>query len=312
MVAAVSFVMSALTRALDSLYRLKVGVTGVGAGRHERPHKPLLLLAVLEGLDAGEATPDRVPWSRALIARFGRRFGVVRAADDDCTPQLPFFHLRSDGFWEPLREEAGGWRPLSAPPLVADADTGVVRAGFTGEWRALAGDAGARVAMRDAIIARYFARHRAALDADGAPAGRLAEPGEDEERRVRAASFRGLVLGNYDHQCCACGLRIRIPDPEVTFVDAAHLIPFAESRDDHPRNGVALCKHHHWAMDRQLLAPGPDSRWHVSRRVEPRRSRGEEELFRLDGQPLIPPEESAYAPAPEALRWRLERLVGSG
>ena len=136
----------------------------------------------------------------------------------------------------------------------------------------------------------------------------LAEPGE--ERAQRAASFRGLVLGNYDHQCCACGLRIRIPEPDVTFVDAAHLIPFAESWDDHPRNGVALCKHHHWAMDRQLLAPGPDARWHVSRRVEPRRSRGEEELFRLDGQPLIPPVEIAYAPAPEALRWRMERLAG--
>ena len=301
--------MSALTRALESIYRLKVGVTGTGAGRHERPHKPLLLLAVLEGLDAGEAAPDRVPWSRALIARFGRMFGVVRSADDDCTPQLPFFHLRSDGFWEPRREEASGVGPLAAPPLVADADAGVVRAGFTGEWRALAGDATTRAAMRDAIIARYFARHRAALVADGTPEVLVAEPG-DEERQTRAASFRGLVLGNYDHQCCACGMRIRIPDPDVTFVDAAHLIPFAESRDDHPRNGVALCKHHHWAMDRLLLAPGPDSRWHVSRRVEPRRSRGEEELFRLDGQPLSPPGEIAYAPAPEALRWRLERLVG--
>jgi len=62
--------MTALTRALDVLYHLKVGVTGVGADRHERPHKPLLLLAVLESLDAGEATPDRVEWSRGLIARF--------------------------------------------------------------------------------------------------------------------------------------------------------------------------------------------------------------------------------------------------
>jgi outer membrane receptor protein involved in Fe transport len=55
------------------------------------------------------------------------------------------------------------------------------------------------------------------------------------------------------------------------------------------------------------------NRWDANgqpRRVEPRRSRGEEELFRLNGQPLIPPGEIAYAPAPEALRWRLERLVG--
>jgi len=301
--------MSALARALDTLYRLNVGVTGAGARRHERPHKPLLLLAVLDSLEAGEATPDRIPWSRALLARFQRAFAVVRAADDDCTPRFPFFHLRSDGFWEPLRDGPSGPGPLAAPPLVGDADTGAVWARFTGEWRVLAAEPALRASLREALLARYFAAHRVGLAAAAGPVGEvLAEPGE--ERAQRAASFRGLVLVNYDHQCCACGLRIRIPEPDVTFVDAAHLIPFAESRDDHPRNGVALCKHHHWAMDRQLLAPGPDARWHVSRRVEPRRSRGEEELFRLDGQPLIPPAESAYAPDPAALRWRLERLAG--
>ena len=99
--------MPALARALDALYRLNVGVVGCGAARHERPHKPVLLLAVLDLLEAGAATPQRVPWSRTLIDAFERYFGVVRKADDDCTPQLPFLHLRSDGFWEPLRSRLG-------------------------------------------------------------------------------------------------------------------------------------------------------------------------------------------------------------
>jgi len=33
---------------------------------------------------------------------------------------------------------------------------------------------------------------------------------------------------------------------------ATHLIPFSESRNDHPTNGLALCKNHHWAMDRVM------------------------------------------------------------
>ncbi|WP_346189974.1 HNH endonuclease [Rubritalea halochordaticola] len=41
-----------------------------------------------------------------------------------------------------------------------------------------------------------------------------------------------------------CGLRIRLPGGH-TVVDAAHIIPFSESQDDHPRNGIALCKNHH-------------------------------------------------------------------
>ena len=50
---------------------------------------------------------------------------------------------------------------------------------------------------------------------------------------------------------------------DVSFIAAAHLIPFAESRNDHPTNGLALCKNHHWAMDRNLIAPCPNHHWQV-------------------------------------------------
>ena len=36
---------------------------------------------------------------------------------------------------------------------------------------------------------------------------------------------------------------------------ATHLIPFSESRNDHPTNGLALCKNHHGTMERNLIAP---------------------------------------------------------
>ena len=299
--------MSALASALETLYQLNVGVTGTGSARHERPHKPLLLLAVLDSLDAGESRPERIPWSRTLVARFKSLFEVVKKADDDCTPQFPFYHLGSDKFWEPLRGEGVDTRKLATKPSARDADEETVWARFTGEWGALAADPSARAAMRDAIIARYFPEQRALLMPHPEAISRLANSKDIAVRR--SSSFRRFVLEKYDHQCCACGLRIRIPEPEITFVDAAHLIPFSESRNDHPTNGVALCKHHHWAMDQRLLAPGPDGHWHVSRWVIPRRSRGEDDLFRLGGQPILMPAEPAYAPSIQALRWRLERLA---
>lgn len=299
--------MSALARALEKIYRLNVGVTGSGATRHERPHKPVLLLAVLDAIDAGEAAPERVPWCRPLVARFGQRFEVVRKADDDCTPRFPFFHLRSDGIWEAFRTESGISRSLEDKPNAADADTGSVWARFTQEWLGLIRDASTRAVLRDALIARYFPLQRADLQA-GWPSEASIQ-NKEELGVKRSASFRRLVVDNYDHQCCACGLRICLPEPEVTFVDAAHLVPFAESRNDHPTNGVALCKHHHWAMDQRILAPGPDGLWHVSKRIIPRRSRGEEELFSLNGQPLLAPTEPAYAPSVDALRWRYKQLI---
>jgi putative restriction endonuclease len=39
-----------------------------------------------------------------------------------------------------------------------------------------------------------------------------------------------------------------------------HLHPFAEAGDDDPRNGIALTPDMHWAMDRHLIAPGPEPR----------------------------------------------------
>lgn len=39
----------------------------------------------------------------------------------------------------------------------------------------------------------------------------------------RSAAFRRLILDLYDHQCAACGLRVRLPTGnEVSFIDAAH------------------------------------------------------------------------------------------
>jgi len=41
-----------IDQSLERMYALNVGVVGHGPERHERPHKPLLLLAVLEMLDS--------------------------------------------------------------------------------------------------------------------------------------------------------------------------------------------------------------------------------------------------------------------
>ncbi|MBN8461057.1 MAG: hypothetical protein J0M04_24780 [Verrucomicrobia bacterium] len=97
-------------------------------------------------------------------------------------------------------------------------------------------------------------------------------------------------------------------------------IPCAESHNDHPTNGpchaiavrrrrIALCKNHHWAMDRFLIAPGPDYHWHASAVLDPRRSSGEAELLALSRKPLLLPCDQAFNPDAEGLKWRLSQLV---
>ncbi len=67
-------------------------------------------------------------------------------------------------------------------------------------------------------------------------------------RKFRATDFRRRVLGAYGNQCAACGVQLEL-------VDAAHIIPVAApTSTDETMNGIALCKLHHAAFDRNLLS----------------------------------------------------------
>jgi putative restriction endonuclease len=167
--------------------------------------------------------------------------------------------------------------------------------------------------MREAVVARYFpwAADRL-LEAiirteEATPESAAAEDAADYGR---SPAFRRNILDIYDHQCAACGLRIRLPaGANVSFIDAAHLLPWDRYRNDHPTNGLALCKNHHWAMDRHIIAPAPDHRWQVSQVIDPRRSNGEKDLSELSGKSLLLPKDPAFYPNAEGLEWRVRSLV---
>lgn len=311
---------STLAQAIEAIYRLNVGVVGHGADRHERPHKPLLLLAVLDLIAQGKATPDRVVWCRDLCERFALYFQHVRKRDDQCTPDNPFLYLRKEGWWQPFRNAETGVHPLDKLPRAQDTKTGQVWASISSPvapWMLTAAD---RLQLRNAIIARYFPHARALLSAHFVEHGLLELPQALETPDLdtgsapgRSAGFRRVILEIYDHQCVACGLRIRVPQrDDLSLVEAAHLIPFSEPEfggNDHPSNGIALCKNHHWAMDRFLITPTPNGLWRVSSIIDARRSNGESELRALDGKPLLKPLDDAFKPAEDALYWRLQRLA---
>lgn len=303
--------------AIEILYSLNVGVIGIGTSRHERPHKPVLLLAVLDALASGRARPDHVPWSSWLRDRFGVYFEHVQSRNDECTPENPFFYLQSDGFWAPFNVTPQGEFPLTTTPLARDLHTDGVFARFIGGWDALVAVPNYRLGFRDALVSRYFPYARSLLagyfiepSADlGGKNLAVAEDQPDDTPPGRSTAFRRRVVEIYDYQCAACGLRIWMPEHDLSFVDAAHLVPFSKTWNDHPSNGLALCKNHHWALDQRLIAPDPNAVWRISRHVDVRRSRGEEELARLAGQPLLPPAEPAFAPERSNLEWRFERLL---
>lgn len=104
-------------------------------------------------------------------------------------------------------------------------------------------------------------------------------------------------------------MRLLLPSGEA-MVEAAHIHPFHEAGDDDPRNGLALTPNMHWAMDKNLIAPGPDLNWHVSSMLDARVP-DYAMLVDLQGKPLFLPTEIRMSPKREVLKWRLDRLRDS-
>jgi len=294
---------------LERLYNLRRDK----GGDHERPHKAILLIAILDLFDRGILCHNQVAFSPELLKTFERYFEVVRRNDDWTAIDDPFCHLVDDGFWQVLAKS--GHRPLSEAGDSSRLPSMRVLRETYGRfdddlWTSIVTYAQCRRQLRDALIARYFPAHREELDTILGIQNSLPSALRDDPPG-RDAAFRHTILEIYDHRCAACGIRVRVDD-HLSLVVAAHLTPYKVSRSDRPDNGLALCPNHHWAMESFLIAPCPDEGhkagiWRVRAGLDVQ-AEGQRDLAALEKRPVILPNEEKFLPAIEGLKWREDHL----
>ena len=161
-------------------------------------------------------------------------------------------------------------------------------------------DPGNRAEIRKAILDKYF------------PGTSL----EDFRHLVHSSplmkrrdpKFRETVIEAYGGKCAATGEVIATPSgagSKFEIVEAAHLHPFFLSFNNDPRNGMALQPTYHTAMDKSLIAPGTDGKWHVSQTIRDSGS----QLCDLDGERIFLPKDKAMHPRKYGLEWRMKDLL---
>src|SRR3954471_3396658 len=103
-------------RWLGKLTRLNAAA-GRGECRGKAPHKPLLLLCLLDMAEAGEFPARAFTRSPGLVLRF-RSYGalVVDRWPNRLDLRLPFYHLSNQGVWQAFD---GEMRPAKSPESCA-------------------------------------------------------------------------------------------------------------------------------------------------------------------------------------------------
>jgi putative restriction endonuclease len=271
------------------------------------PHKPLLLLVIMEMAEKGEIASCEVTLSPDLAFRFSVFWSVVaQRRKQSPEVRLPFHHLGSSGMWQPLMTDG---KPSPDKKL-----TTMIRLDPT-FYNCLA-DQRFRERARRVLIQTdpyFLPDERIALYSMLNIKATNFEMHDNEElykvsvQTGREARFRIEVVAlAYKHTCGLTGYRMTTLEME-SIVDAAHIQEFRDSRNNDPRNGIALSKNAHWQFDRGLWSLNDDYRILVNREKFIEDGVPGQRLADFEGRRVFLPSDPKYWPEHTYLDWHRKR-----
>ncbi len=315
---------------VNALQRLR---TDSGAAKypastlHRAPHKPLLLLSVLDLAARGELSTNFVSLTIDLGTLFADYWKLVMPPARRGNLALPFFHLKSDGFWHLVpqqgKEEAfAAIRQIAGMGQLRETTIG---ARLDAELRMLICIAETREQLRNALIEQYFhpdhheaLRQQAAINLGAfqysetllnqprSGQALLAEQPSNSKQQVRRQGFRRAIVKIYDHRCVLCGLRL-VTEEWKSVATAAHIKPWRIDHNDDPRNGLCLCGTCHTVFDLGLAGITEQYRVTLSRQISIDGNRAGY-ISTLENRELIMPDNKSYLPDLNALQWHLDEV----
>ncbi len=123
---------------------------------------------------------------------------------------------------------------------------------------------------------------------------------------ARSIIFKSRVNSLYLNSCSVCGSGIRSPRG-LREVEAAHIVPRSRFGADDPRNGLCLCRTHHWCFDKGLFGINDDRRIIVPKSVS--QMGPNTALSSLRGQPIREASEPSMMASPQALEWHRKNVL---
>lgn len=320
---------------LDAFTKLKQDTASTGRHGFAAPHKPILVISLIQAFNKGLLSDEVVYLSPELVSYFTSNWTYfVPASGYHPFIAQPFYHLSGEKrkWWhlkpnpgcETWIENAGSmksFRNLTSAVAYAEIDTDLVTYLCDPQSRDLLfyavvdkyfpHRAGTHVSQlgdsfeqlsRD-IIEKSPEEYRAEVERERAEAAADPKFKDLFEQKVyaRGGAFKKGIPYHYGQTCCISGVKISATF-NMSMIDACHVKDWAKSYDDTITNGIALCPNLHRAFDRGMISVDDNYQVIVSSRF----TESVNAMYRfkeLGGAPLLLPLESRFHPLLENFAW---------
>jgi len=118
--------------------------------------------------------------------------------------------------------------------------------------------------------------------------------------KSRDISFRRIICNSYNFKCALCGISL-ILECGINIVDAAHILPFNKFKNDDPRNGLCLCKTHHWLFDKGIFTIKSDYSVKITKTIL--KQEPSDLIAKFNNITICLPETKNFIPALIAFEW---------
>ena len=288
------------------------------------PHKPILLLSILEGVSRGEIKSNQIFITPELILCFKELWIKMVRTPHQMNFALPFYHMRTESFWK-LICKPGHEIALTSSNSIKSLNAlneSLLYAEIDKELFLLMNDAQSNSVLRMTILAKYFPNlpdvsvdygllksfeHQILNEDPEQYKNRIeslqsnsSKEEVEQDLYVRSALFKRQIPKIYDYTCAISRMRV-ISAANYQMVDACHIVPFSVSKDDTIGNGISLSPNFHRAFDRGLISISEDFKVIVSQQLKEDQS--PYSISQFDGRRIMLPETSQYQPKIENLKW---------
>ncbi len=294
------------------------------------PHKPILLLSILQTFQNGINNNTRIYITPELVALFKSNWSLLVTSNHDCRFALPFYHLTSDKFWK-LIPKIGFENILqlkSSMRSFASLNAAVDFAVIDDDLYLLMRDKKSNEILQQFLLDEYFPTTKSNFSNSSNQQQQLFEDIEikilkedaveyrqeikqlmeqknEEEIFIRGSLFKREIPKVYNNTCCISGMKIDAT-VNISMVDACHIVPFSVSYDDTISNGIALCPNLHRAFDRGLIAINLDYKVLVSKKFKEDETNYSIKIF--ENKKIILPKANTYFPLYKNFEWHQKNI----